>query len=579
MALKPEILLKIKEWSNPPYDQNCIDEIKSLLNKGDEKELIERFGVELDFGTGGIRGIIGYGTNRMNIYTIAKTTQGLANYVLKNDIQDPKAAIAYDSRHYSKEFAIKAATILASNNIKTYIFKELRPTPELSYAIRYLKCTTGIVITASHNPKEYNGYKVYWNDGAQIVSPQDTGIIEEVRKIKDINQVKDHGFDTLLSKKMIEFIGEEIDEAFIKEVIKLSINKNKITGSDIKIVYTPLHGTGITLIPDTLKKLGLKEPIYVEEQILPDPEFSTVVFPNPEEKEALALAINKAKQIDADIVIATDPDADRMGLVVKDNTGEYKIITGNQIGAILEYYILKEKKALNILPENGAVIKTIVTTTLQDEIGKNFDVEVFNVLTGFKFIGEKIKHFENDANYTFLFATEESYGYLTGTHARDKDSISAASMIAECCAILKSQNKTIIDLLEEMYNKYGYYKDEGISKYFKGIEGKDTILKIMEYFRKNKIESFSGISVSETKDYKNQKIPDAKGSKYTLPESNVIQYFLDDGSKITLRPSGTEPKIKFYFSTKGKNKNEVEEKVKLLKDEFLKIIDNIVNNK
>ena len=579
MALNPEILTKIKEWTNPPYDEHCINEIKLLLSKGNEKELIERFGAELDFGTGGIRGIIGFGTNRMNIYTVAKATQGLANYILKNNIKNPKAVIAYDSRLYSKEFAIKTATILASNNIKTYIFKELRPTPELSYAIRYLKCTTGVVITASHNPKEYNGYKVYWDDGAQIISPQDNGIIEETRKIKDIKQVKDHGFDILVSKNMIEFICEEIDEAFINDIIKLSINKDKISESNIKIVYTPLHGTGITLMPKALKKLGLQEPIYVEEQILPDPNFSTVVYPNPEEKEALALAIEKAKKTDADIVIATDPDADRMGIVVKNNKGEYEFITGNQIGAILEYYILKEKKALNILPKNGAIVKTIVTTSLQDEIAKDFNIENFNVLTGFKFIGEKIKHFETDANYEFLYGTEESYGYLTGTHARDKDSISAALMIAECCAYLKIQNKSITDFLDEIYNKYGFYKDDMVSKYFKGIEGKDIILKIMEYFRKNKIDNFGNIPVFDLKDYKYQDIPDAKGSKYILPKSNVIQFFLADGSKITLRPSGTEPKIKFYFSTKGKNKKEIEEKVKLLKDDFLKIIDKITKEK
>ncbi len=575
MALNPEITLKIKEWTNPPYDQDCINEIKSLLEQGNEKELIERFGAELDFGTGGIRGIIGFGSNRMNIYTVAKATQGLANYILNSNIKEPKAVIAYDSRLYSKEFAIKSSAILASNGIKTYLFKELRPTPELSYAIRYLKCTTGIVITASHNPKEYNGYKAYWDDGAQIISPQDDGIIKEVRKIIKMDQVKDQGFDLLMSKNMIELICEEIDEAFINDIIKLSINKDQISNSNIKTVYTPLHGTGITLIPQAFKKIGLPEPVYVEEQKLPDSNFSTVKFPNPEEKEALSLAIKKAESINADIVIATDPDADRMGIVVKNKEGKYEIITGNQIGAILEYYILKEKKALNILPENGAIVKTIVTTNLQDEIGKDFGIEVFNVLTGFKYIGEKIQHFETDGNYQFLFGTEESYGFLTGTHARDKDAISSSLMIAECCACLKAQDKTIIDYLNEIYNKYGFYKDDLISKYFKGIEGKDIILKIMDYFRKNKIDSFGGISVSHLIDFKNQNVPDTNGSKYFLPKSNVIQYFLTDGSKITLRPSGTEPKIKFYFSTKGKNKKEVEEKIKILKEDFINIIDKI----
>ncbi len=578
MALSPEITQKINEWINPPYDQQCINEIKSLLEKGDEKELLERFGVELEFGTGGIRGIIGYGTNRMNIYTIAKTTQGLANYILKNNIKDPKAVIAYDSRLYSKEFATKTATILASNGIKTYIFKELRPTPELSYAIRYLKCTTGIVITASHNPKNYNGYKVYWDDGAQIISPQDNGIIDEVRKIKNLNQVKDGGFSIdNVKNKMIEFICDEIDEAFINDIIKLSINKDKISGSKIKIVYTPLHGTGITLIPKALKKLGLQEPINVEEQMYPDSNFSTVTYPNPEEEEALTLAIKKAQSTDADIVIATDPDADRMGIVVKNKDGIYKIITGNQIGVILEYYILKEKKAKNILPENGAIVKTIVTTTLQDEIGKDFKAKVFNVLTGFKYIGEKIRQFENDKNFEFLFGTEESYGFLTGTYARDKDSISASLMIAECCAFMKLQNKTIMDLLDEIYNKYGCYKDELVNKNFKGIEGNKIIIKIMDYFRNNKISKFGEINVINSIDYKNRDVPDATGSKYFLPKSNVIQYFLKDGSKITLRPSGTEPKIKFYFSTKGKDKKEVEEKINIIKTGFLNIVDNIIN--
>lgn len=577
MALNPEIIQKINEWTNPPFDEQCILEIKSLLEKGDEKELMEKFGTELEFGTGGIRGIIGFGTNRMNIYTIAKTTQGLANYILNNKIKDPKAVIAYDSRLYSKEFATKTATILASNGIKTYIFKELRPTPELSYAIRYLKCTTGIVITASHNPKNYNGYKVYWDDGAQIVYPQDNGIIEEVRKIKNLNQVKDGGFSIdNVKNKMIEFICDEIDEAFINDIIKLSINKDKINGSNIKIVYTPLHGTGITLIPKALKKLGLPEPINVPEQMYPDSDFPTVTYPNPEEEEALTLAIKKAENTNADIVIATDPDADRMGIVVKNKDDKYEIITGNQIGAILEYYILNEKKSRNILPSNAAIVKTIVTTTLQDDIGKDFNVKVFNVLTGFKYIGEKIRQFENDGNYEFLFGTEESYGFLTGTYARDKDSISATLMISECCAFLKLQNKTIADFLEDIFKKYGYYKDELVNMNFKGIEGGKIIQKIMDYFRKNKINNFGEIRILNSIDYKNQDVPDAEGSKYNLPKSNVIQYILKDGSRITLRPSGTEPKIKFYFSTKGKDKKEVEEKVKLLKNSFLSIVDDII---
>ncbi len=420
MNLSKEIQAKIKEWTNPPYKDDCINEIKNLAEKNNEKELIDRFGAELDFGTGGIRGIIGYGTNRMNIYIIAKCTQGLADYVLKSKEKDPKAVIAYDSRLFSFEFAKKAAAVLAGNGIKTYIFKELRPTPELSFAIRYLKCTTGIVITASHNPKEYNGYKAYWNDGAQLITPHDKGVIDEVRKIISLDQVKEDDFNKLLDKKMIEWIGEEIDDVFIDEILKLSINKDVLAKSKIKIVYTPLHGTGGTLIPKAIKKLGLPEPVYVDEQMKPDSDFSTVKFPNPEEKEALSLAIKKAEKTNADIVIATDPDADRMGVVVKDKNNNFIILNGNQIGVILEYYIFKEMKLKGTLPSNAALVKTIVTTYLQNIIAKDFDVKVFDVLTGFKFIGGKIRQFEEDNNYTFVFGTEESYGYLTGTHARDR---------------------------------------------------------------------------------------------------------------------------------------------------------------
>ncbi|MBN2545589.1 MAG: phospho-sugar mutase, partial [Spirochaetes bacterium] len=385
MNLTNEIQARIKEWSNHPYGEECINEIKNLVESKNEKELIERFGTELDFGTGGIRGIIGYGTNRMNIYVIAKCTQGLANHVLKSKVKDPKAVIAYDSRLYSFEFAKKTASVLACNGIKTYIFKELRPTPELSFAIRYLKCTTGVVITASHNPKEYNGYKAYWNDGAQLTSPHDKKVIDEVRNITSLNKVKEGDFNELLKNGMIEWIGEELDDAFINEILKLSINNDILNKSNIKIVYTPLHGTGGTLIPKAIKKLGLPEPIYVEEQMEPDSNFPTVKFPNPEEKEALSLAIKKAEKVNADIVIATDPDADRMGVVVKDNNNDYIVLNGNQIGVVLEYYILKEKKLKNALPSNAALVKTIVTSYLQNIIAKDFNVKVFDVLTGFKY--------------------------------------------------------------------------------------------------------------------------------------------------------------------------------------------------
>lgn len=578
MKLISNVLDKIKEWTSPPYNEECIKEIKKLVESNDVNELNERFGAELNFGTGGLRGIIGYGTNRMNIYIIAKATQGLANYVLKNGKKDLKAVIAYDSRHYSKEFARITASVLASNGIKTYLFKELRPTPELSFAIRYLGCTTGVVITASHNPKNYNGYKAYWDDGSQVINPHDVGIIEEVRKIKKLSEVKQDDFEMLLTSGKIEWIGKEIDQAFINEIVKLSINKEKIKGSDIKIVFTPLHGTGGTLVPQAFKEAGLPDPVVVEEQMKIDPDFSTVVYPNPEEEEALTLSISLAKKINAEMVIATDPDADRMGIVIRDNNGEYHILNGNQIGAVLEYYILKERKSNGMLPENSAIVKTIVTTDLQDVIAEDYGVKVFNVLTGFKFIGQKIRHFEEEDNYKYVYGGEESFGYLPGTHARDKDSISSAVIIAECCAYLKMQNKTIMDLLEEIYSKYGYYKDELEVRRIEGLAGKEVILKIMEYFRINKINSIGEIDVDHCIDYKNDKIKDAKDSKYILPPSNVMQFYLKDGSRVTLRPSGTEPKIKFYFSTKGINRDEADKKVEIFKKDLLDIVDNIIKS-
>jgi len=358
--------------------------------------------------------------------------------------------------------------------------------------------------------------------------------------------------------------------------MKLSINKDKISGSNLKIVYTPLHGTGGTLIPKALKQLGLAEPICEPEQMKANPDFSTVISPNPEESEALSLAISLAKKSDADIVIATDPDADRMGAAIKNKKNEYVIISGNQIGAILEYYILNERKKKNILPKNGAVIKTIVTTPLQDEIGKSYGIHVFNVLTGFKYIGEKIKNFEADNDFSYIFGTEESYGYLTGTHSRDKDSIGSALMLAECAAVLKNENKSLLDFLDEIYSKFGFYRDDLVNKNFKGLEGNSKIMKIMEFFRNNQISKFADINIRNKIDYEREKVSDAPGSKYYLPESNVIQFFLEDGSKITLRPSGTEPKIKFYFSTKGKDKNEAAKNIELIKKNFLEIVDIIV---
>lgn len=579
MKLNDMITEKIEEWTNFPYSEECINEIKKLISDNNETELNERFALDLDFGTGGMRGIIRNGSNGMNIFVVAKATQGLANYVKKSKISNPKAAIAYDSRRFSFEFAREAAVVLASNGIKTYLFKELRPTPELSFAIRYLGCTTGIVVTASHNPKEYNGYKVYWNDGAQVVAPHDKGIIEEVKKVLKLIDVKKENFDELVKKGMIELIGENVDNAFIEEILKLNINKSVISKSKVKIVFTPLHGTGATLIPDALKRLGFNDVTYVEKQMKADSEFSTVIYPNPEERDALKLGTETAEKINADIVIATDPDADRMGIVVRNSDGKYDIITGNQIGSIIEYYILSKKKENNSIPANAAIVKTIVTTNLQDEIAQSFGVKVFNVLTGFKFIGQKIREFEDDNNYRYIFGGEESYGYLTGTHARDKDAISASLMIAEIAADLKSNNKTFTSYLEEIYSKFGYYDEDTVSKTIKGLKGIEVIKSIMENYRNEKVESIGGMKVIKKIDYKNDKVFDAEGSSYALPSSDVIQYFMEDGSKITLRPSGTEPKIKFYFSCKGKSAEESKNKTKTFVNDFIPKIDKIIQAK
>lgn len=558
-----EIFKRAKEWILPPYEEDCIKEIRNLIDTNNISELTERFGADLDFGTGGMRGIIRYGTNGMNKYVVAKATQGLANYVNKMVKNNPKAVIAYDSRRFSKEFAIESAIVLASNGIKTYIFRELRPTPELSFAVRYLGCSTGIVITASHNPKEYNGYKVYWDDGGQVIEPHDKGIIEEVKKIERLQDVKKIDFNKLQKDGLIEWLSEDVDNAFISEVIKFSINKDIAKNSDVKIVYTPLHGTGATLVPQVLNLMGYKNIYFVEKQMVPDSEFSTVKSPNPEEKVALEIGIEILKEINGDILIATDPDADRVGIVILDKNKNPVIINGNQIGAILEYYIITEKEKRAELKPNDAIVKTIVTTNLQDEIAESFGLKVFNTLTGFKYIAQKIRNFEQDKDYNYIFGGEESYGYLVGTHARDKDAISATLLIAECYAYLKSKNITMIDYLEEIFKKYGYYEEYTKSITKEGLSGIAKIGEIMEYFRKNPLKELAGIKVKEIIDYKFQDVYDAQGSKYKLPKSNVIQYFMQDGSKITLRPSGTEPKIKIYFSTKG---NTREDSLKRLED-------------
>ncbi|MBR3732516.1 MAG: phospho-sugar mutase [Spirochaetales bacterium] len=575
---KEEILERAKVWTKAPYSKECIDEISGLIAAGDDKELAERFSLDLDFGTGGMRGLIRFGTNGMNVYTVAKATQGLANYVLnqKGVEMPPKAAIAFDSRNFSRDFAKEAATVLATNGIKTYLFDDIRPTPELSFTVRELGCITGIVITASHNPKEYNGYKVYWNDGSQVITPHDKGIITEVKKIAAIEDVKQGSYDELIKDGMIEIIGSAIDKRFMEEVDKVLINKELPKTSDIKIVYTPLHGTGAKLIPAALKEIGYKNVYLVEPQMIPDGNFSTVASPNPEEPVALEMGTKILKEQKADILIATDPDADRTGIVIRDKAGNTQIVTGNQIGAILEYYILSARKAAGKMPPNPAVVKTVVTTNLQDEIAKSFGATPFNVLTGFKFIAQKIRNFEADKNYNYVFGCEESYGYLPGTYARDKDSIASALLLSECAAYLKSKGLVFADYLEEIFQRYGYYYDKTKSITIKGLAGMAKIAEIMKYFRDNPLSQVGGIDVAKRIDFQNDTVYDCKDNVYALPPSNVIQYQLADGSKVTMRPSGTEPKIKIYFSTKGKTMAEAQAIAEKCQDTILPVIDKLI---
>lgn len=576
MVLADDIQSKIQEWTNAPYEEDCINDIRRLVESQDEEELIERFAVNMKFGTGGLRGIIRNGTNGMNVYVIAKATQGIANYIKNQKIVDPKAVIAYDSRRFSKEFARKTAQVLASNGIKTFLFKNMRPTPELSFALRYLGCNTGIVITASHNPKEYNGFKVYWEDGAQIIAPHDQNIISEVEKINLLNEVQSNDFENLVKNGLIEWIEKETDRAYLDEILKLAINYEEIQKSHVKIVYTPLHGTGSTLVPRALKELGFKNILYVEEQMQEDPDFSTVKKPNPEEKAALSMAIELAEKENADLVIATDPDADRMGIAVKDENGDFQIISGNHIGSILEYYIITELKKRRQLPENGAVVKTIVTTKLQDIIALENGLDVFNVLTGFKYIGQKIRNFEDDGDHTYVFGGEESYGYLNGTYARDKDAVSASLLIAECFAYLKNQGRTIIDYLEEIFTKYGYFDDKTISIDILGLKGTKIIQQIMRHFRSTPPAKICGLDVIGSVDYDVDLVFDRLDSKYSLPKANVLQYILADDSMITLRPSGTEPKIKLYFSVMAESKQECQSKLADFENNFIPEIKKLI---
>ena len=545
----------VQAWLDGGYDETTKQAIRDMMaNPG---ELNESFYKNLEFGTGGLRGIMGVGTNRMNKYTVAMATQGLANYVKKSfpGIAKPKATISHDSRNHSREFAEITAHVLAANGFHVYLFDGMRPTPELSFAVRHLGCQTGVMLTASHNPKEYNGYKAYWDDGCQLVPPHDVNVIDEVLKIKDVKDVKMSGHD-----EEIEIIGENVDSVYLNRVEKNSLNPDVIKRHhDVKIVYTPLHGTGITLIPRMLKKLGFTNVNVVEEQAVPDGNFPTTPSPNPEEHAAMEMAVNLAKKIDADIVFASDPDADRVGVAVKRPDGEWMLLNGNQTLSVILYYLVKQWKEKGMLKGNEYVIKTIVTSELPADIAKKAGVQCFDTLTGFKWIGSKIREMEGKGIY--IGGGEESYGYMIGDFVRDKDAVSACSMIAEIAAWAADQGKTFFDVLVDLYREFGFYKEGLLSVVRKGKSGAEEIQQMMRDYRSNPPKSIDGSEVVCIKDYQLHESTDMRTGKkehLDLPTSNVLQFFTADGNKVTVRPSGTEPKIKFYFGVKGELKDKAD---------------------
>ena len=565
--------------SNPYFDETTKAELKSIAE--DDKEIKERFYKDLEFGTAGLRGIIGAGTNRMNIYTVRKATQGLANYIIKKGEQGKGVAIAYDSRRMSPEFANEAALCLAANGIKAYVFESLRPTPELSYAVRSLGCIAGINITASHNPPEYNGYKVYWEDGAQITPPHDKGIMDEVKAVVDYNTVKTMDQEEAKKAGLYQVIGADVDDGYIAELKKQVIHQDSIdaVGKDLKIVYSPLHGTGNIPARRILKELGFENVYVVKEQELPDGEFPTVSYPNPEAEEAFELGLKLAKEVDADLVLATDPDADRLGVRVKDKDGVYHTLTGNMSGCLLADYEIGQRKALQGLPDDGYLIKTIVTSNLADAIAKGYDIGLIEVLTGFKFIGQQILKFETTGKGSYLFGFEESYGCLIGTHARDKDAIVATMALCEAAAYYKTQGKTLWDAMVDMYDKYGYYKDDIQSITLKGIEGLQKIQEILETLRKNPPTEVGVYKVLKARDYQADTIKDIATGEVTatgLPKSNVLYYDLTDDAWLCVRPSGTEPKVKFYYGIKGTSLADADEKSSKLGEEVLSMINTML---
>ncbi len=556
-------------WLNDEYfDEDTKKELLAIRN--DEKEIEDRFYKELEFGTGGLRGVIGAGTNRMNIYTVRKATQGLANYILKQGGKEKGVAIAYDSRRKSPEFADEAALCLAANGIKAYVFDALRPTPELSFALRQLGCISGIVITASHNPPEYNGYKAYWEDGAQVTAPKDKEIITEVKNVTDYHDVKTMDKEEAIKAGLYQVIGADIDDAYMTELKKQIIHPEiiKEMADDIKIVYSPFHGTGNVPVRRILSELGFKHVYVVPEQELPDPDFTTLDYPNPEDPKAFTLALKLAKEKNADIVLATDPDADRLGIYALDTkSGEYVPFTGNMSGMLIAEYILRERTATATMPANPALVTTIVTTNMAKAISDDYNVKCIEVLTGFKYIGEQIKWFEQSGSNNYVFGLEESYGCLAGTHARDKDAVVAVMCLCEMAAWCKKHGKTVWDQMLALYEKYGYFKETQYTITLKGIEGSKQIAEIMDKLRSDLPKEFGELKVVEVRDYDRNKIVNMESGEERetgLPQSNVIYFDLTNDSWCCARPSGTEPKLKFYMGVKGSSLEDAQEKVEKL---------------
>lgn len=570
-----------KKWCEDTYfDEATRAELKAI--EGNDKEIQERFYKDLEFGTGGLRGIIAAGTNRLNIYTVSKATQGFANYIIKQGEEAVKkgVAIAFDSRRMSPEFAEITALVLNGNGIKTYIYPSLRPTPMLSFAVRELNCTGGVVITASHNPPEYNGYKVYWADGGQVPYPRDEAIIEEVNAVTDFHTIKTANKDEAVKAGLFNVIGEEVDEAFDKNVLAQIVNPEIIKEQhDLKIVYTPIHGSGNKPVRRVLEKAGFENVTVVPEQELPDSEFTTVGYPNPENPAVFELAIKLAEKIDADIILGTDPDCDRVGAVVKTKDGSYTVLTGNMTGTLICNYICSQKAKLGTLPKNGALVSTIVSSEMTKAIAKKYNLAYFDVLTGFKYIGEKIKEFEQTGDYQYVFGFEESYGCLSGTYARDKDAVVASLLICEMAAYYKSRGMSLYDGLMELYDTYGVYKEIIHSITLKGIEGIENMKKIMDTLRKDAPSEIAGVKVTETRDYLEDKIVDVatgKVSPTNLPKSNVLYFTLADDTWFCVRPSGTEPKIKIYFGTKADTVENAEKKIATAQDGIMKVVNSVL---